>query len=621
MKNKILGSLAVVAAGASLFAAPEVIHDPYGVCAHVSRGEWQFAPQTFQKMHEAGINYVRTDFDWKYAEIKQGTWQYNQLDRVVELAKKENINVLPILDYDVPWATPAWKHLDLWSNYVRNLVTRYPLLRYWEVWNEQNSPSFWHDTSSGENYAKLLERTYREIKAINPELTVLYGGTAGVPLPFIEASLKAGAGKYFDVMNIHPYHWRGVPEMMFSDLTSLKALMRKYGVGEKPIWITEVGWATARPPRFFVDVLPSVLAEAGVDPAAGAVAVVNDPELGFFEAPNFNADFNLGMFRKVERIRLKDLKSLDVKRFPVLVPSTSEEFPMSYLPDVIDYVKRGGTLLLPTGLPFYHDYQMDGKGSGKNVQVNDKYLKHLHIAWETWWVKNSVPQQEKWQKPASRFAGKFKVDFKPTGRFLTDANLKKGDEFIPVIEASTDDYRGTICALYKLNSDLKGNIIVYSGLGVTDSTTEKRQAEMLPRTYLIALANGVERIFWYNFRAGEWKPDEREHHFGIVHADFSPKPAFHAYKTLTTLCPSGSTIPEISVHGKSYLANWKRPDGVKVWAVWTADFHQKLSMRIKGNAEAMNHLGEKQPVPGKEFTATPSILYLVGPESVTVYAR
>ena len=70
-----------------------------------------------------------------------------------------------------------------------------------------------------------------------------------------------------------------------------------------------------------------------------------------------------------------------------------------------------------------------------------------------------------------------------------------------------------------------------------------------------------------------------------------------------------------------YLANWKRPDGVKVWAVWTADFHQKLSMRIKGNAEAMNHLGEKQPVPGKEFTATPSILYLVGPESVTVDAR
>lgn len=617
--KKTWSCLAAAAAGLSLSAAPAVIQDPYGVCAHVSRGEWQFAPQTFQKMHEAGINWVRTDFDWKYSEPKQGSWNYSHLDRVIELAKKEKINVLPILDYDVPWATPAWKHLDLWSGYVRNLVNRYPLLRYWEVWNEQNSPSFWHDASSGENYAKLLERTYREIKAINPEITVLYGGTAGVPLPFIEASLKAGAGNCFDVMNIHPYHWRGVPEMMFSDLSSLRALMRKYGVGEKPVWITEVGWATAQPPRFYLDVLPSVLAEAGVKPADSMVAIVNDPELGFFEAPNFNADFNLGMFRKVDRIRLADLKSLDVKKYPVLVPSTSEEFPMAYLPDVVAYVKRGGTLVLPSGLPFYHDFQMDGKGGGKLVQVNDKYLKDLHIGWETWWVNKAVPSQEKWQKAAPRFAGKFKVDFKPTGRFLTAANLKKGDEFIPVIEAGTDDYKGTVCGLYKFNSDLTGNIIVYSGLGVIDSTTEKRQAEMLPRTYLIALANGVQRVFWYNFRAGEWKPDEREHHFGIVHADFSPKPAFLAYKTLTSMCPSGSTVPAISMHGKVYLAGWTRPDKVKVWAVWTAESVQKVSLRITGKARALNHLGEAKSVPAGEYAASPELLYLVGPEQVEVH--
>ena len=122
--KKTWSCLAAAAAGLSLSAAPAVIQDPYGVCAHVSRGEWQFAPQTFQKMHEAGINWVRTDFDWKYSEPKQGSWNYSHLDRVIELAKKEKIHVLPILEYDVPWATPAWKHLDLWSGYVRNLVNR-----------------------------------------------------------------------------------------------------------------------------------------------------------------------------------------------------------------------------------------------------------------------------------------------------------------------------------------------------------------------------------------------------------------------------------------------------------------------------------------------------------------
>jgi len=614
---KLRNSLAAFAAAFTLSAGAETIGDPYAVCAHVSRGEWQFAQQTFTKMKEAGIRWVRTDFDWKYTEKEQGKWEYSHLDRLMKLAGSEGITVLPILDYDVPWATPAWKHLDLWSAYVRNLVTRYPQVKYWEIWNEENSKSFWHDAPSGANYATLLKRSYQEIKAAAPGVTVLYGGTAGVPLPFIDESLKAGAGEGFDIMNIHPYHWTGVPEEMFNDLRELYKTMAKYGAGDKPVWITEVGWATAKPPRFYVDILPPVLARAGIDPAKCDVAVVNDPEKGFFEAPNFIADYNLGMFRSVKRITLAGLGKLDVKQYPVLMPSTSEVFPMSEFPKLVDYVKRGGTLILPAGLPFYHDLQLDGKGGAKKVQVNDRYLGQLHIGWETWWVKSTVPGQEKWQKPGPEFTGKFEVNFKPAGRFFNAANLKTGDEFIPVIEAGTDDYKGAVCALYKFNSDLKGNVIAYSGMGAIDSTTEKRQAEMLPRTYLVALSEGVQRIFWYNFRAGEWQPDEREHHFGIVHKDFSPKPAYLAYKTMTAMLPPDSTRPQITVHGKVYLANWKRPDGKRVWAVWTAEALQKVNLKLTGKTEqSLNHLGEAVPAPAGAYTANPSILYLVGPEKV-----
>ena len=597
--------------------------DPYGVCAHVSRAELEIAPQEFRLMRELNSNWARTDFDWKGVESKPGTWDFSRLDRLVSMAKQSEINILPILDYDVPWATPAWKHLDSWGEYVRRVVTRYAKeLRCWEAWNEPNGRGFWRDEPDGAHYALLLKRTWEEVKKIDPELTVLYGGTAGIPLDFIEDSLKAGAAGYFDVMNIHPYHWRGVPETMFSRLPELRALMRKHGAGEKPIWITEIGWSTPKPSPIYVDVLPPVLAEIGIDPAASAVAVVNDPDLGFPELQNFDADFHFGMFRKVERIRLSDLKSLNVKQFPVLVPSLSEEFPMCFLPDVIAYVKRGGTLLLPSGLPFYKDFQMDGRGGGRSVQVNDKYLADLHISWEAHWTGKGVPEQEKRQKTASRFSGKFSVDFKPTGRFLTAANLKEGDEFIPVIEAGTDSYTGTVFALYKLNSDLKGNIIVYTGFGTANTVSEKRQAEMLPRTYLLAMANGIERIFWYNLRAGEWKPDEMEHHFGIVHADLTPKSAFCAYRTLTAMCPAGSTVPNISVCGECRLAGWTRPDGVNVWAVWTPRYPEEVKLKIGGKvAEAVNHLGEKQPVPGNRYTATPGILYLVGPESVSIDVR
>ena len=96
--------MAFAAVGFSLAAAPAVTDNPYGVCAHVSRGELDIAPQEFKRMHEADINWVRTDFDWHGVEPKQGAWDFSRLDKLIPLAKQANVSILPILDYDVPWA-------------------------------------------------------------------------------------------------------------------------------------------------------------------------------------------------------------------------------------------------------------------------------------------------------------------------------------------------------------------------------------------------------------------------------------------------------------------------------------------------------------------------------------
>ena len=44
----------------------------------------------------------------------------------------------------------------------------------------------------------------------------------------------------------------------------------------------------------------------------------------------------------------------------------------------------------------------------------------------------------------------------------------------------------------------------------------------------IAFAQGVERYFIYEFQAPEGNPYYSEHHFGIVHRDCTPKPAYEA---------------------------------------------------------------------------------------------
>ena len=154
------------AAGLSLSAAPAVLEEPYGICAHVSRDvERPIAAQEFDSMREAGITHVRTDFDWGMVRRRQNAlWTFGHLDDLMKTAARKKMNILPILDYSVPWASPAWKHPEAWREYVNKIVSRYAgQLRYWEVWNEQNLDSFWPEPD-GKTYAAFLKRTWEEIK-------------------------------------------------------------------------------------------------------------------------------------------------------------------------------------------------------------------------------------------------------------------------------------------------------------------------------------------------------------------------------------------------------------------------------------------------------------------------
>ena len=84
MKYPIFLTIALAAAVQmpALEAADKIEHNPYGVCAHVSRGELEIAPQEFKRMHEADITWVRTDFDWGGVETKQGSWNFDRLDKI-----------------------------------------------------------------------------------------------------------------------------------------------------------------------------------------------------------------------------------------------------------------------------------------------------------------------------------------------------------------------------------------------------------------------------------------------------------------------------------------------------------------------------------------------------------
>jgi hypothetical protein len=61
----------------------------------------------------------------------------------------------------------------------------------------------------------------------------------------------------------------------------------------------------------------------------------------------------------------------------------------------------------------------------------------------------------------------------------------------------------------------------------------EQQAQFITRMFLTNLMCGMRLSIWYDWHDDGENPKEREHHFGTVNWDFTPKPAYNAVQTLT----------------------------------------------------------------------------------------
>lgn len=606
---------------------------PYGVCAHVSRhGDHELAAEQFKLMRQAGIRWARTDFDWTSVQQQEnGSWDFTLFDETIRMAEEAGVTILPILAYDVRWATPAYQHLDAWRQYVRQTVTRYQhRLRYWEVWNEPDLEQFWKETPNPANYTTLLRATYQEIKNINPDLQVLLGGLSGIPYEYIEGVYQAGGKDCFDIMAVHPYRYPETPEArsLKDDLDKLRKLMAEYGDADKPVWITEIGWPTHQSRnRLLDDIVRAGL--AAVDPNR------TDWTLAVFDDPGYPAQINMSDSRlaamlpgggRIERLNLTQIKRLSPQMHHALLMPPEESFAAAVFDTIEAYVRDGGTVIFTQGVPLYYAARLAEDGSWTRQGADESFRKRLHIGWHAWWTKEGVPKAIATLTVPDAFHSQISLaeGTPPAERFLTDTALKSGDRFIPLLQASDGSYTGTTAAVYDLNSDLKGAVIVSALLQDFRGSTEEKQAAILPRTYLIALHSGVERVFWYNFRARETDPFYNEDHFGILHRDLKPKPAYTAMATLGRVRPAGSVSLVTDWQTDSlYHPGWKRPDGQTAFALWTGGTPRDITITLKGSLTgAFDHVGNTADVRPQNgvFTIplTDTPIYLVGPEQIEI---
>jgi hypothetical protein len=234
---------------------------------------------TLAQAVQLNAGLIRQTFDWAAIETRPRHYDFRRYDALMRAAATHRLQVLPVLfnppgfhssgpprpsprgtfpprhpgDLGVFAAVVARRYGPGGSFWRANPSLPADPIRAWQVWNEPSLPVYWPTGPSPKAYARLLAATGRAIRAVDPRATIVSAGLPqtriGVPFgAFAEGLYRAGAKGSFDVLAIHPYARDAAG--VLAAVAQARALMDRHG-DRSPIWVTEVGWASAGPPSDF----------------------------------------------------------------------------------------------------------------------------------------------------------------------------------------------------------------------------------------------------------------------------------------------------------------------------------------------------------------------------------
>jgi hypothetical protein len=272
------------------------------------RTDWAF---THLKALRAGV--IRVTLNWANVARRRPTapadpsdeaYNWDAVDRVVTQAAKNRIRVVMAI-YGTPrWAGPAANRLPRRITDLRLFAfaaaTRYsgtyqieltaetppqtlPAVRHWLAWNEPNNPVFlrpqwkmvkrkWRPQSAFD-YAKLCSAIYAGVHSTGLPAEKVGCGVTGPrgndaprssrrstsPLVFMTWLRRAGLTR-FDAYAHHPYYVSRSEKPTTPPKSKKAVTLGNIGVlikqlnrlwGKKRLWITEYGYQTRPPDRFF----------------------------------------------------------------------------------------------------------------------------------------------------------------------------------------------------------------------------------------------------------------------------------------------------------------------------------------------------------------------------------
>lgn len=209
----------------------------------------------------AGAGWAREDIHWYRIQPTPDTWDWSFTDAAIRALVLRGVKVVGVIGHPPGWATPYpgdapggfsfyAPDQERFAAFAQAVAVRYSrYVTHWEIWNEPDNPQFWKPAPDPLAYARLLIRSAAAIRAAVPTARILNGGVSPFDTHFLHALADAGAWSSFDILAIHPYINPAAPEAgnLAAATDSVRALEREFG--ERPIWVTEVGWTSRPDPR------------------------------------------------------------------------------------------------------------------------------------------------------------------------------------------------------------------------------------------------------------------------------------------------------------------------------------------------------------------------------------
>jgi hypothetical protein len=230
--------------------------------------------EDIKPIQELGVNTIRIPLQWQSIRIRPGEYDWSGVDRLLKAAQTKQIEVLFNIRTTFKEEAKKYKRQrtptqiksgsvdkEHWIHFVETLANRYRGQGViYEIENEVNGGNFWKGTL--EEYLEVLKAGYDVIKKADPQAKVLPSAMeCGIVRNFQSGLVPREAWKWhddwlepilstkkFDVVNIHDYYFPS--EIVANGLTfrsyleHIHELMKKRGLGDRPVWITEAGFVS-----------------------------------------------------------------------------------------------------------------------------------------------------------------------------------------------------------------------------------------------------------------------------------------------------------------------------------------------------------------------------------------